>query len=41
VDFDLAVADDLVRAAVRKTRFKPKSVHLTLRGLCPDCRDEK
>jgi Fe2+ or Zn2+ uptake regulation protein len=38
VDFDLTVATDLVRAAVRKTRFKPESVHLTLRGLCPDCR---
>ena len=39
VDFDLTVTDDVVRAAVRKTRFKPESIHLTLRGLCPDCRD--
>lgn len=39
VDFDLAVSNDLVRAAVRKTRFKPETIHLTLRGLCPDCRD--
>lgn len=39
VDFDLAVSSDLVRAAVRKTRFKPEAIHLTLRGLCPDCRD--
>ncbi|MDQ3819463.1 MAG: transcriptional repressor [Acidobacteriota bacterium] len=39
VDFDLAVSSDLVRAAVRKTRFKPETIHLTLRGLCPDCRD--
>lgn len=39
VDFDLTVASDLVRAAVRKTRFKPESIHLTLRGVCPDCRD--
>jgi Fur family peroxide stress response transcriptional regulator len=39
VDFDLAVTKELVRAAVRKTRFKPESLHLTLRGLCPDCRE--
>ncbi|MDT4954106.1 MAG: Fur family transcriptional regulator, peroxide stress response regulator [Acidobacteriota bacterium] len=39
VDFDLTVTKELVRAAVRKTRFKPESLHLTLRGLCPDCRE--
>ena len=39
VDFDLTVTSDLVRAAVRKTRFKPETIHLTLRGLCPDCRE--
>lgn len=39
VDFDLADTGELVRAAARKTRFKPESLHLTLRGLCPDCRD--
>jgi Fe2+ or Zn2+ uptake regulation protein len=38
VDFDLTVTSDLVRAAVRKTRFKPETIHLTLRGLCPDCK---
>jgi len=30
----------LMRAAARKSRFKPESVYLTLRGLCPDCREE-
>src|SRR5215207_5402194 len=30
VDFDLTVGSDLVRAAVRRTRFKPESIHLTL-----------
>jgi Fe2+ or Zn2+ uptake regulation protein len=39
VDFDLTVTKDLVRAAARKTRFLPESIHLTLRGLCPDCRE--
>jgi Fur family transcriptional regulator, peroxide stress response regulator len=39
VDFDLLEAAQLMHAAARKSRFKPESVHLTLRGLCPDCRD--
>lgn len=37
VDFDLPQAADLMQAAARKSKFKPASVHLTLRGLCPDC----
>jgi len=39
VDFDLPEAAQLMQAAARKSRFKPESVHLTLRGRCPDCRD--
>ena len=39
VDFDLTETGGLLRAAVRKTRFKPESLHLTLRGVCPDCRE--
>jgi Fur family transcriptional regulator, peroxide stress response regulator len=38
VDFDLPQTADLLRVAARKSRFKPESVHLTLVGLCPDCR---
>ena len=38
VDFDLAETVELMRAAARRTRFKPASIHLTLLGLCPDCR---
>ena len=37
-DFDLPEAVELMRAAARKSKFKPESVHLTLRGVCPDCR---
>ena len=37
VDFDLPDAAKLMQAAARKSRFKPDSVHLTLRGRCPDC----
>jgi len=38
VDFDLPQTADLLRAAARKSRFKAESVHLTLVGICPDCR---
>jgi Fur family peroxide stress response transcriptional regulator len=37
VDFDLPDAAKLMQAAARKSRFQPQSVHLTLRGRCPDC----
>src|SRR6478672_4227327 len=39
VDFDLPQTAELMQAAARKSRFKPESVHLTLRGLCVDCRE--
>ncbi|HZI20000.1 MAG TPA: transcriptional repressor [Pyrinomonadaceae bacterium] len=37
VDFELAEAAALLRAAARRSKFKPESVHLTLVGVCPDC----
>ncbi len=37
VDFDLEETPQLVRAAARRSRFKPVSIHLTLMGICPDC----
>jgi Fur family transcriptional regulator, peroxide stress response regulator len=37
VDFDLAETVELTRAAVRRTRFKPETIYLTLLGLCPEC----
>jgi len=39
VDFDLPQTTQLMQAAARKSRFKLESVHLTLRGLCSDCRE--
>ena len=39
VDFDLPGTVALIRAAARASRFQAQSVHLTLVGLCPDCRD--
>ena len=38
-DFELPLSDDLLRAAARRSRFTPESVHLTLRGICPECRE--
>ncbi|MBV8856246.1 MAG: transcriptional repressor [Acidobacteria bacterium] len=36
-DFDLAETSQLLRAAARRSRFRPESIHLTLVGLCPEC----
>jgi Fur family transcriptional regulator, peroxide stress response regulator len=41
VDFDLPGTVALIRAAARASKFKAESVHLTLVGLCPNCRDSK
>jgi Fe2+ or Zn2+ uptake regulation protein len=38
VDFDLPGTVGLIRSAARASRFKAESVHLTLVGLCPQCR---
>ncbi|HET9530748.1 MAG TPA: transcriptional repressor [Blastocatellia bacterium] len=40
VDFDLPETIELMRAAARKSRFKPESIRLTLLGLCPNCRSD-
>lgn len=37
-DFDLPATMKLMGSAARSSRFKPESVHLTLIGLCPECR---
>lgn len=41
VDFDLPGTVALTRAASRASRFQAESVHLTLIGLCPQCREVK
>jgi Fur family peroxide stress response transcriptional regulator len=38
VDFDLEETAAIMRAAARRTRFKPEAISLTLTGVCPDCR---
>jgi Fur family transcriptional regulator, peroxide stress response regulator len=40
VDFDIPETVELMRSAARRSRFKPESIHLTLMGLCPDCRPD-
>jgi Fur family peroxide stress response transcriptional regulator len=41
VDFDLPGTVGLIRSAARASRFKAESVHLTLIGLCPGCRERE
>jgi Fur family transcriptional regulator, peroxide stress response regulator len=41
VDLVLDETADLMRMAARRSRFKAESVHLTLYGLCPNCRPDK
>ena len=40
VDFDLPETPQMLRAAARRSRFKPESIHLTLVGVCPDCQSK-
>ena len=40
VDFDLPETPELIRAAARRSKFKPQSIHLTLLGICPECRSD-
>jgi Fur family transcriptional regulator, peroxide stress response regulator len=37
VDMELDLPAELVNRAADFSRFKPESLELTLRGLCPDC----
>ena len=37
VDMELDLPAELVRLAAEYSKFKPESIELTLRGLCPNC----
>jgi Fur family ferric uptake transcriptional regulator/Fur family peroxide stress response transcriptional regulator len=37
VDMELEMPEELVALAAEFSKFKPESIELTLRGLCPDC----
>lgn len=38
VDMDLEMPAELIKLAARMSKFKPESMELTLRGLCPECK---
>ena len=38
IDIDLEMPAELVKRAARLSKFKPESLELTLRGLCPECK---
>src|SRR5688572_25299426 len=40
VDMELELPEELVRLAAQYSKFKPESLELTLRGLCPECSDK-
>lgn len=37
IDMELELPTELVEMAAKYSRFKPESIELTLRGLCPEC----
>jgi Fe2+ or Zn2+ uptake regulation protein len=37
IDIDLEIPQEIVQKAVALSNFKPGSIEITLRGLCPDC----
>jgi len=38
VDLELAIPDELIKQAARRSKYEPGSIEVTLRGLCPKCR---
>jgi Fur family ferric uptake transcriptional regulator/Fur family peroxide stress response transcriptional regulator len=37
VDLELTIPTELLEEAANRSRFKPDTIELTLRGLCPEC----
>lgn len=37
VDMELEIPAELIKIASEFSKFKPESIELTLRGLCPEC----
>ena len=37
IDMDLEMPAELIEMAARLSNFRPESLELTLRGLCPEC----
>jgi Fur family transcriptional regulator, peroxide stress response regulator len=41
VDLELTIPDSLLEEAASRSKFKPDTIELTLRGLCPECSRQK
>lgn len=37
VDMELTIPKKLLKEAANRSKFKPETIELTLRGLCPEC----
>ena len=37
VDMELTIPSKLLKEAATRSKFKPETIELTLRGLCPEC----
>ena len=37
VDMEIELPEEIVKLAAKFSKFKPESIELTLRGLCPEC----
>ena len=41
VDLELTIPDKLLEEAASRSKFKPETIELTLRGLCPECSEQE
>ncbi len=41
VDLELTIPVKLLKEAARRSKFKPETIELTLRGLCPECNGQE
>ena len=41
VDMELTIPNKLLQEAANRSKFKPETIELTLRGLCPECSEQK
>ena len=41
VDLELTIPNQLLEEAANRSKFKPETIELTLRGLCPECNGQE
>ncbi len=41
VDLELTIPVKLLKEAAKRSKFKPETIELTLRGLCPECNGQE